>query len=95
MSILIKGMEMSKCCGICPYNKSSCYCGITKSEIDRDYEYAERLANCPLVLVPPHGDLIDRDVLISNHTIDQYDWSEVIDVEDVRNAPIIIEAEEE
>lgn len=46
------------------------------------------------VPVPPHGDLIDRDALISNHTIDQYDWSEVIDVEDIRNAPTVIEAED-
>lgn len=46
------------------------------------------------VSVQPHGDLIDRDALISNHTIDQYDWSEVIDVEDIRNAPTIIPASE-
>lgn len=40
--------------------------------------------------VPPHGRLIDRDALIRNHAIDKYDCSEVISVEDIRNAPTII-----
>ena len=45
-------MEMPKSCGSCVYNESSCRCSITKSPIDRDYEYRERLSDCPLKEVP-------------------------------------------
>lgn len=46
-----------------------------------------------VVSVPPHGDLIDRDVLIKKART-QFDWNDVVDVEDIANAPTIIEAEE-
>lgn len=106
MSILIRGMEMPKCCGICSYNKSSCYCGITKSEIDRDYEYAERLADCPLVNVPPHGRLIDADALneamarmvpwaIADPTANAFLDGLSAAYEVIQSAPTIIPAEEE
>lgn len=91
MSILIRGMEMPKTCGKCQI-KNAIECNrwkLVRSDM------LDRHKDCPIISVPPHGDLIDRDVLISNHTIDQYDWSEVIDVEDIWNAPIVLKAEEE
>lgn len=70
MSVLIKGMEMTKCCVECEWHEY--YGG------DYDWVHAcrrtgtmpienaetERANDCPLVEVPePHGDLIDRDAL--------------------------------
>lgn len=100
MSILIKGsIEMPKSCDHCwAIDDYSDYprCLITGDQKGYIFQSdKERMDSCPLVNIPPHGNLIDRDTLISNHTIDQYDWSEVIDVEDIRNAPTILEAEEE
>ena len=63
--ILIKGMEMPKSCcecaikswdgedDVCPFS------GISALSIGRQDD-------CPLVPVPPHGDLIDRDALIKD-----------------------------
>lgn len=68
MSVLIKGMEMPKNCGDCKafvcYRQwagdvGDCFCGITKN----DAKAKEKNADCPLVPVPPHGDLIDRNKL--------------------------------
>ena len=62
MGVYIKDMAMPKSClecpfkidgddgGICPYVGNYC----------ADYE-SDRHKDCPLVPVPPHGDLIDRD----------------------------------
>lgn len=50
MSYLVP-KDIPNCCAYCPYNYSSLICKITKSEIDRDDEYRERLEDCPLVEV--------------------------------------------
>ena len=56
MSILIKGMEMPTNCDECvffeQYRGEVAYCGILNSQIP---------CECPLVPVPPHGALMDRD----------------------------------
>jgi hypothetical protein len=101
MSILIKGMEMPTSCpcevlGI-GYDLYCSFAGGIPARVKEYYECCQngtRPSWCPLVPVPPHGRLIDADALISNHTIDKYDCSEVISVEDIRNAPAIIPAEE-
>lgn len=54
-------------------------------------EYVEKGTAVP---VPPHGDLIERDALIKQART-QFDWNDVVDVEDIANAPTIIPAEEE
>jgi len=82
MSILIKGVEMPKCCG-------ECYVGFCKQigcelSIGFDDYNKSRHHNCPLVPVPPHGRLIDADAL----PID-------IEWEDILDAPTVIETEEE
>lgn len=47
MSIIIEGMDMPKCCGSCEFNNGY-RCTRTKTVIDRDDEYQERLSDCPL-----------------------------------------------
>lgn len=63
--ILIKGMEMPKSCETCQLATVSYYytwCPLTKCFMKRGYSFK----NCPLVELPPHGDLIDRDFIKNN-----------------------------
>lgn len=57
MSILIN-MEMPTSCILCDLSHEDGWCPVKKDYIDR-YSFE----TCPLVPVPEHGDLIDRDVL--------------------------------
>lgn len=65
MSILIKGMEMPKSCLACQLERHHyefrC-CSVTGGQTNH-YRY-ERHPDCPLVPIPPHGDLIDIHALI-------------------------------
>ena len=62
--ILIKGMEMPKSCACCDiacryyldHGLDGLLAKICRAE--------SRLPDCPLVPVPPHGDLVDRDETI-------------------------------
>ena len=53
MSVLIKGMEMPKNCGVCGF-KDGCEFSVPLTE---------RPFDCPLIEVPPHGRLGDLDEL--------------------------------
>ena len=99
MGIYIKGMEMPTDCHNCPLGfGGGCYCGTSADEyICPDHGRAEW---CPLIPVPKHGRLIDADALM--HDMDsfvhktmvfggQYVYSE----EAIKNAPTIIEGDEE
>lgn len=91
MNVLIKGMEMPKNCFLCPLSVlkgERLYCEVTKDEVLR----AKKPSDCPLIELPPHGRLIDRDELIKFSHYDDHDIC-VVDMEDIRNAPTIIEAE--
>ena len=73
------------------------YSSITghKDHID---PFKARLDNCPLVLVPPHGRLIDADKLKEEFPHDE-DWDYPVNtnsyvVEIIDKSPTIIEAEE-
>ena len=64
MSILIKGMNMPTSCAECDI-KRRCF-GDAKYIEWLSYHpafYEERLTNCPLVLVPPHGRLIEKNAV--------------------------------
>ena len=52
-------------------------------------------SDCPLIEIPPHGRLIDADELKTKHhrTDDCYE-TEYVEMEDIDNAPTVIEAEE-
>jgi hypothetical protein len=64
MDILIKGMEMPKSCEECPFFDGS-WCNAQPMENWRTSYFrpskGERQESCPLIPVPEHGDLIDRD----------------------------------
>ena len=67
MSVLIKGMEMPINCNCCVFSRlsptgESLKCCIDYSTVPWD----EKPFDCPLIPVPPHGDLIDRDALIKD-----------------------------
>ena len=69
MSILIK-MEMPKNCNDCPLFESIYHyhgCLAKPESINNmdmwDFEVGSRPSWCPLIELPPHGDLIDRDAL--------------------------------
>lgn len=104
MSVIVKGMKMPKNCTTCRF---SGFGGLKNERIvcmftgTNDYlNQQERFDDCPLVEVPPHGDLIDRSKLPWNAG-----WLEVSEschdhitfvyVNDLFNAPTIIEAEDE
>ena len=55
-----------------------------------------RADNCPLVEVPtPHGNLVDREWLKGVAELSKDEYGEaIVDLDDLRNAPMIIESEE-
>jgi hypothetical protein len=79
MSVLIKGMDMPKSCDDCWFEYAYEIC-----TPETKYE------NCPLVKLPPHGRLVDADVIMSG--VD--DGDDVIFVWAITDAPTIIPAEE-
>ena len=68
MGVYIKGMEMPKCCGDCDFLYDFFGCMETwESMALIDWELGKkRLPNCPLVEVPDHGDLIDRETIVDS-----------------------------
>lgn len=69
MAILIRNMEMPKDCYDCPlmmsvfvFKGDSDLCSITHGGCT----YDSRPPHCPLIELPKHGDLIDRDALIKD-----------------------------
>ena len=60
MSILIRGMEMPTSCNACMFDVYG-LCLINKNIEGKD----ELTHSCPLIEIPPHGDLIDRDAFVA------------------------------
>ena len=98
--VYIPGMEMPTRC-------EDCFC--YRHNAEYDYAYCNissvnvlghgnaRLVGCPLIPVPDHGRLIDKDALLDNCHIH---WSQTtsescIPVDDVDDAPTIIPADKE
>lgn len=103
MSVLIKGMKMPTRCIACQLNYDSVACILTGSRFYKcNTEFdpgEERLSDCPLVSVPPHGKLIDADKLVDSFEPSDF-WNS--DAEDncfaavriVHSAPTIIPADD-
>lgn len=67
--VLIKGMKMPKACWECPLKVhlfQQLWCTPSNKVINRN-DNTERELDCPLIEVPPHGDLVDRNYLISEY----------------------------
>ena len=92
MSILIKGMEMPKDCKNCPL---LCNYFCRALMLEPDWGLSGRDGRCPLVPVPPHGDLIERETVheLVNWTRFKPPFSRKQVRRFIDNAPTIIEAE--
>ena len=99
MSVLIKGMEMPKCCSECfALDDSGDYpfCLITQETRGYTFHRREvRMPKCPLVGVPPHGRLIDADAIPWENQTMTYDDEWAIKAYDLEQMPTVIEAEED
>ena len=107
MSILIKGMKMPKNCYCCPFltqvdylNKDDEVDIMSKCKRTGKFTWESvngYLPNCPLIPVPPHGDLIDRDALMLRINIHGTNKFGMLD-EDIRQfvnaAPTVIPADD-
>ena len=66
MSVIVKGMEMPKNCQECGlYIEGACY-----AKGYRDYRRImdkSKPDDCPLIELPPHGDLVDRNELLAEY----------------------------
>ena len=98
MSILIKGMKMPKNCNDCNFQAGG-WCFARSSEpYFSDWcvsDVSERPPWCPLVELPPHGRLIDADVLTTVTEMVNGKWKTYIEVFEVEDAPTVIESEYE
>lgn len=98
MSVLIKDMEMPETCKLCYLSEFNpgfyaYVCKPTGIRIDYDIAKIDRQRTiCPLVLIPPHGRLIDADVMRTKMKCND-DWRKPL-VEWVDAQETIIEAKE-
>lgn len=98
MGLYIKGMEMPTSCWFCHFQDCGNCVLNNHKVVDNCIMEDRRDDDCPLVPVPPHGDLIDRDALNTDEMIEVcingnsygHEWN--ID-EWLNAAPIIIPAE--
>lgn len=105
MGVYLPNMEMPKSCGKCKLFDGSHaiglfaplgWCRVNGKEI---FLLSEKANFCPLVPIPPHGDLIDRDALRDNNCdafeINGADGTVLaMDVSIIDAAPIIIPGED-
>lgn len=62
MSVLIKGIHIPTGCAVCFYNRDSRCLLLPGSGYD-ETNGENRRPNCPIIELPDHGDLVDRDAL--------------------------------
>lgn len=74
MGIYIKGMEMPQNCCACFCSRED-ECGITHYKPTFNEWYEDGVKDCPLIPVSDHGELIDRDALLTQ--IDAWEQSAI------------------
>ena len=98
MSVLIRGMEMPTSCFECKLldYTDTFKCRFRFESLAREHGInISRPSWCPLVPVPPHGDLIDRQALLKLiEDLDDDGRFGYLDALDITCAPTIIPAEE-
>lgn len=93
MSVLIRSIEIIPAsCMTCLFQNP--YMGGWCSLLNDNSNAYNRRHDCPLVLIPPHGRLIDADKLKPYMLNEHYKYRLVYDADEVANAPTIIPAEE-
>lgn len=102
--ILIRGVEMPKTCAICKIRSCNSYCPLN-IEIKFFFDPSNtgfdfctgRHSDCPLVELPPHGDLVDVNTAYDK--IAERETSYYMDMDGVdaglQATPIIVPASEE
>ena len=103
MSVLIKGMKMAKNSDCCLFDDGM-HCMVYPQSEDMVYDRANGKPEfCPLIELPPHGDLIDRNDLrysdfdLASIALDKgnpYKNLATDILARIANAPTILEAEE-
>jgi len=92
--ILIRGMEMPKTCSQCPLCYDYMMCSLRDGRFSRmgeSFDCCEmRLADCPLIELPPHGDLIDMDKI---RYTELYGGVEVTTANWIDSLPVVVPAE--
>lgn len=70
--ILIRGMEMPMSCAVCKIRSYNAFCPINSrikffyDPSNKGFDFCSGIhPDCPLLELPPHGDLIDRDASIA------------------------------
>lgn len=98
--IAIKGMKMPTHCTECDFWHDGvfehCLLNMEVQNEDVPFNEGEYPDGCPLIEIPPHGDLIDRDALMKQieHDTPLSDVFEKTIRRYLKNAPTVIEAEE-
>lgn len=112
--VYIPGMKLPKCCSKCgfyqwhydsgwgQYEKCSANHVTCNDSYDKNAPrldpFKEKLSTCPLVEVPDHGDLIDRDVLMkykaSAYDIDDHELY-AVGTGTILRMPAVIPADKE
>lgn len=99
MSVLIKGLEMPRHCTECLFCKRSY--DEARNYVDFICIVDGTISSCPLIPIPDHGDLIDRDELKHGFCVEctlypdnclgeNCDWDSIYHIE---HAPAVIPAE--
>lgn len=93
MGIYIKDMEMPRSCFYCQFqHKNTTECLITHKYYN--WGLTTPPSDCPLIELPPHGRLIDADMLTTVTEMVNGAFKTYIEVFEVEDAPTIIESEE-
>lgn len=94
MSVLIKGMKMPQYCAHCELFHDEGFCTATGTHVNMWGQ--KRNADCPLIELPDHGDLIDRDALMkhkgSAYDIDGHELY-AVGTGTILRMPVVIPAE--
>lgn len=70
MSVIVKNMEMPKNCRTCPMlfdGHNYRWCNITGESLGIEETDNGRDEHCPLIELPPHSDLVDRNKLLAEY----------------------------
>lgn len=96
MGVYIKGWKMPNKCIYCFFNDIGTECGLLEHDVEDAILHGTRYGGCPLLPVPDHGDLIDRDALMSHkgsaYDIDGHELY-AVGTGTILRMPVIIPAE--